>query len=157
MASVPEARRIRIARFRLRHLARVLQIEAASFHEEAYDATLFREYFRICGDLFLVALDGAEVVGYSIACVQIGAAELISIAVDPAARHRGAALRLMRLTLAKLRRQGISEWWLMVEPSNERAQRFYRRFGFRRVRRVKSYYREGVDGLRMRMRLSGVD
>ena len=44
--------------FRLSDLDRILDIEQASFGEDAYDRNLFANFYHKCGDLFLVAARG---------------------------------------------------------------------------------------------------
>ena len=82
-----------IRRARPGDLPRILEIERATFGTDAYDRNLFAEYLDICGDLFLVVLGGRSICGYLIACLGVaaGSAEVVSIAVDPAARQQGAA------------------------------------------------------------------
>jgi ribosomal protein S18 acetylase RimI-like enzyme len=45
----------RVRRARWRDLERILEIEKASFGRQAYDRKLFADYWRKCGELFLVA------------------------------------------------------------------------------------------------------
>jgi ribosomal-protein-alanine N-acetyltransferase len=132
---------------------RILEIEHASFGRDAYDRKLFAELLHICGDLFLVAGRGGEVCGYMVTCTRgrraPGAFELVSLAVDPASRGKGAASSLMRNTLRRLRLRGGVRISLMVRVTNEPARRFYEKYGFRRVRKVPRYYEDGEDGVVM--------
>ncbi len=136
---------------RQRDLDRILKIEEASFGADAYDRNLFAEYTRKCGGLFLVAEWGTEVCGYSIAAVSPGTArncaELVSVAVDPAFLGKGAASALMDSTLRRLRRRKITRLGLMVKVTNHRAIAFYKKYEFRKLRRVARYYEDGADGL----------
>ena len=136
---------------RLLDLDRVLTIEAACFGADAYDRKLFAEYTRKCGGLFLVAKWGNKVCGYSITAIPPGKAgtraELVSVAVDPAFLGKGAASALMDSTLRRLRRRKIARLGLMVKVTNQRALGFYRKYGFRKLRRVPGYYEDGADGL----------
>jgi ribosomal-protein-alanine N-acetyltransferase len=138
---------------RPRDLGRILEIEAASFGADAYDRNLFAEYTRKCGGLFLVADSGNKVCAYSIAILSPGGtgnrAELISIAVDPAFLGKGAASALMDSTLRRLRRRGVTRLGLMVNVMNFRALGFYKKYGFRKTRRVAGYYEDGGDGISM--------
>jgi len=143
--------RISVRRARPSDLGRILAIERAGFGVWAWDRKLFAEYTRTCGELFLVALEGDKVIGYSITCPPAGIfrrrAELVSIAVAPAFRGKGAADTLMTATLRRLMRRGITGIGLMVKVTNDRARAFYERHGFRRVRQVPRYYEDGEDGL----------
>jgi ribosomal protein S18 acetylase RimI-like enzyme len=91
-----------VRRLRLADLNRIMEIERASFGDEAYDRDLFVEFFRTCGELFLVAEHDRKVQGYMVTCIRGERAELVSVAVDPAARGRGAASALIESTLRRL-------------------------------------------------------
>jgi len=142
-----------IRRAVLGDLDRILEIERASFGPEAYDRKLFAAYQTRCGSLFLVAERRSRVCAYMITCVRGGVfrskAELVSVAVDPAARQRGAASALLESTLRRLRRMGVSRLRLVVRVDNLPAQAFYGKYGFRRVRVVRGYYEDGGDGIAM--------
>jgi ribosomal-protein-alanine N-acetyltransferase len=132
-------------------LDRILEIEHASFGKDAYHRNLFAEYLDQCGDLFLVAVDhGRTVRAYMLTCTRfrgkLGRAELVSVAVDPQVRGRGAASALMDSTLRRLRLRGIGRFGLMVRVSNRKARAFYEKYGFRKVRIVRGYYENGGDG-----------
>lgn len=144
--------RIAIQRARLRHIDRILEIEAASFGRDAWDRPVFLEALDECADLFLIAQVGGAIAGYSITCIGRDAAELISIAVMPEARRHGTGAALMEWTLRVLRRRRIAAWRLMVGINNVTAIRFYRGLGFRRVRTVHDYYGRGRHAWRMELR-----
>src|SRR5512132_2366767 len=97
---------VRLRRFRLADLDRLLDIERAAFPKAAYPRDLFLELYEDCGPLFFVALRGRSLAGYSVTCTRLPRAELISIAVDPKHRRQGIAEALLKRTLARLRRAG---------------------------------------------------
>jgi ribosomal-protein-alanine N-acetyltransferase len=141
MSTPPLIRRVKID-----DLDPIMEIEHASFGRDAYDRNLFAEFARKCGGLFLVALRGNTVIGYAIAAVRQRRAELVSIAVRPKERGRGAGAVLMDSILRRLRRRGVTRFVLMVKITNLRAQAFYEKYGFRKFRRVRAYYEDGADG-----------
>jgi ribosomal-protein-alanine N-acetyltransferase len=141
--------RFSVRRAKLQDLDRVMEIERASFGREAYDRNLFAEYLRVCGDLFLLARRGGSVCGYMITCARGDRAEIVSVAVDPAARGRGAARALMSSTLRRLRTRGVVRIGLIVKTTNAGARAFYEKCGFRKLRRVPRYYEDGTDGILM--------
>jgi [ribosomal protein S18]-alanine N-acetyltransferase len=141
-----------VRKVRAGDLGRILEIERASFGADAYDRNLFAEFFRTSPELFLVAARGRRVCGYIVACVRGARAELVSVAVDPAARGRGAASALIASTLRRLRRRPVARVALVVKVTNLPAIALYRRFGFEMVRRAPRYYEDGVDGWLMAKR-----
>ena len=130
----------------------MVEIEKASFGRDAWPPELFLEYFLGSPELFLVARLGRRIAGYSITQTTWRGAELESIAVDPRYRGRGIAQALLQATIAGL--DGASALRLMVETANEAALRFYRQFGFIRVRKVPRYYGRGRDAWRMQLKLT---
>jgi len=140
---------VHVRKFHPLDLDRILQIEHASFGNDAYDRNLFAEYFRKCGSLFLVADGRRGVCGYAVTCIRGGRAELISIAVDPKERGRGAASALLESTLRRLRRRCVARFGLIVRSTNDPARAFYEKYGFRRMRIMRGYYEDGEDGVSM--------
>jgi [ribosomal protein S18]-alanine N-acetyltransferase len=145
---------IRMRRFRLADLERLLEIERAAFPKAAYPRDLFLELHRDCGSLFFVATRGLSLAGYSVTCTRLPRAELISIAVDPRFRRMGIAQALLDRTLSRLRRAGAARLSLMVRAGNAAAIALYASFGFRRTGRAARYYENGEDGVRMALVLS---
>ena len=154
--------RFRVRHFRPSDLENLLDLERASFGPDAYDRNLFAEYARACGRLFLVVELVAERIapvrfaGYSIACIPRSRPEianLISIAVVPEFRGKGAASLLLSSTIHRLKLRGIKRLTLMVRQSNGAAIRFYQRHGFEMLRRAPKYYENFEDGLLMRRTL----
>jgi ribosomal-protein-alanine N-acetyltransferase len=144
---------IEIRHCRLRDLDRILEIEEASFGRDAYDRNLFAEFFDKCRKLFLVAERRSKVYGYMITCIRGDRAEVVSIAVDPEFRGRGAASALMESTLRRLRRRKAARLALMVKVSNGPARAFYMKYGFHKTRLVRKYYEDGADGVLMARRV----
>ena len=151
-------KRFSVRKLRLRDLDRILEIEHASFGKDAYDRNLFAEFFHKCGDLFLVAEAGSDICGYMVTCIRgrgsDDCAELVSVAVDPGHRGRGAASALMDSTLRRLRRRGVLRLGLMVRTTNRQARSFYKKYGFQKVRIVREYYEDQRDGLLMTKNLT---
>jgi ribosomal-protein-alanine N-acetyltransferase len=141
--------RFAVRLFRLSDLDRILHMEHASFGIDAYDRNLFAEFFHKCGDLFLVCERRSRVWGYIVTCIRGDRAELVSIAVDPAARGKGAGSALLESTLRRLKRRSVVRLSLMVRLSNAPARAFYEKYGFRRLRTVRKYYEDGEEGLLM--------
>ena len=144
---------ITIRPFERGDLKRIVAIERESFgpktpSNDAWPAAAFLEYQRASPELFLVALLGRRIAGYSIARMTWRGAEIESIAVDPRYRTRGIAQALLDATIARTRASTLR---LMVSVSNDAALRFYRAYGFVRTRRVKNYYGRGRDAWRMRL------
>lgn len=145
---------IRITRFRLRHLPRILEIESEVFPEDAYPREMFLELYTDCGDLFFVAHSGGRVAGYSVTCAWKRKAELVSIGVDRGSRGQGIGSALLGRTIVRLRDRGTPRLELAVRAANGDAIAFYRRRGFEVMERIRRYYEDGADALRMTLSLA---
>lgn len=141
---------IRIRKFEISDLDRILAIERASFGDDAWDEKLFRAFYRKCPDLFLVATVRRRIAGYIITCAGSRNAELASIAVDPHTRLHGVGQAMLNHTLQELLALRVKAWWLMVSTENESAIRFYEKYGFTRQKIVKRYYGPAKNAWRMR-------
>jgi ribosomal-protein-alanine N-acetyltransferase len=135
--------------FRESDLDAILKIEHASFHKDAYDRNLFAEFYHKCGDLFLVAEGTGGIYGYMLTCTSSRGgsrnAQLVSVAVDPRARHQGVASALMDSTLRRLRRRRVRRFSLMVKVTNRQAVAFYQKYRFLQLRIARRYYEDGMD------------
>ena len=89
-------------------------------------------------------LDGAAFARWSVLRLA-EEAELLRIAVEPAARGKGLGLQLLRACELDLRRWGIAHLHLEVRVSNAPAQRLYEAAGWRRSGLRPAYYRDGED------------
>lgn len=134
-----------IRRFRIRDLRQIVKIEQESFGVDAWPRAAFIEYAETCPRLFLVAISGRSIAGYSISAVDGTRAELLSIAVSNQYRRQGIARSLLTSTLRKVKRLGATMVWLMVRSDNHDAIELYRRFGFIRRRTVRDYYEDGAN------------
>ena len=76
-------------------------------------------------------------------------ARILVMAIQEGLRDRGTGGELLRAYLRQCSREGIVSVVLEVRVSNKRAQAFYRRFSFREVGPLLSYYPDGEDGILM--------
>lgn len=95
-----------------------------------------------------------RIVGYAgLMCVPpIG--DIQTIGVEPEFGGRGIARAMLAELLAEARRRGARAVMLEVSAVNPRAQELYARFGFEHIHTRRRYYRDGADGLVMRLTLS---
>jgi ribosomal-protein-alanine N-acetyltransferase len=83
-----------------------------------------------------------------------GEAEVLTLAVVPAARRRGVATALLREAQQQATDRGGSVMFLEVAAGNEAALALYRREGFVEVGRRRRYYTDGSDALVLRITLT---
>ncbi len=128
--------------------------DAWYYRDHRFGEPQFRTYIRRTGSVFLVVEWQSSVVGYvagSVSTRRSGAAARIdSLAVLPAFRQKGVGQRLLSHFLQAARENGCRTVTLEAAVANEAAIRFFITHGFRRIRRLPSYYGGGVDGVRMK-------
>jgi len=73
-------------------------------------------------------------------------AEILTIAVDPAARQGGIGTRLLSRQIAELAALRVKELFLEVDENNAAARALYVRLGFKTVGQRKAYYRTADGG-----------
>jgi ribosomal-protein-alanine N-acetyltransferase len=133
------------------HIDDVLPMEQDLFADDRWTA---RTYWSELGQLdtrhYLVALDGAEVVGYAGLCDYPDEAFVQTIAVARDAQGRGIGRQLLQALLDEAARRRQRRVVLEVSADNARAIELYERFGFRRTGIRRGYYQpSGTDALVM--------
>ncbi len=108
---------------------------------------------------FLVADTGGSVIGYIMCRIERGISSfghrpvkkghIVSVAVRKDMRRRGVGSALITAAMRAMNDYGASEYFLEVRRSNEDAISVYERLGFRMVRVLKAYYRDGEDAFLM--------
>lgn len=93
--------------------------------------------------------------GFVLARAAGGEAEIVTLAVVPAARRRGLGAALMTGAMAVAVARGASALFLEVAEANAAALALYRSLGFVEVGRRPRYYADGADALVLRRDLGG--
>jgi len=80
-------------------------------------------------------------------------AEILTLAVVPAARRQGVGAGLLGAAMRAAAAHGARALFLEVATTNRPALSLYRRLGFAEVGRRSRYYADGADALVMKARL----
>ncbi|HET6154689.1 MAG TPA: GNAT family N-acetyltransferase [Marmoricola sp.] len=133
----------------------VVALEAETQGIDAWSEPLVRD--GIEGGLptvsYLVARDGATVLGYAVASYAGDIAELQRIGVAAAARRQGLASALLDAVIAHAPSTGADRLLLEVRSDNRGALAFYAARDFVEIDRRPRYYRDGTDAVVMRLPL----
>ncbi len=86
-----------------------------------------------------------NVVGYAVFWSIAGEAHFLKVTVHPQYRCQGIGGRLLNFSLERCKDAGMKVALLEVRASNATAQRFYGRFGFRKVGVRKGYYPDNKE------------
>jgi ribosomal-protein-alanine N-acetyltransferase len=82
----------------------------------------------------------SELLGYWVAMPGVDELHLLNITVASAWQGRGLAVVMLDRLVNACRQRGLTQLWLEVRVSNERAREVYLRYGFAEVGRRRAYY-----------------
>lgn len=144
-----------IARNRILRAGRAHPTVLAAIHAqcfppgEAWSATIMAAELSMPGVFAYLseATFNDETGGMILARTVADEAEILTLAVVPAARRQGIARALVDAAAAHARAQGAARFFLEVATSNLPAQALYRRAGFVQVGIRRRYYPDGSDAL----------
>ena len=129
---------IEIVRMNESHVAAVAELEKQNFSEPWSENSVHGELTNKLA-LWLVALDGEDVVGYVGSQTVLGEADMMNIAVADSHRRRGIARRLVEELIGQLDAHMLT---LEVRASNAPAIALYDSLGFAQAGLRKNYYRK---------------
>ena len=125
--------------------------------ERSWDAAAIAGALASPGAFGLAAWEGDSPAGFILARSIAGEAEVLTLAVDPAARRRGLGRALLNASFALAIQAGAGRMFLEVEAGNLGAIALYERAGFAYAGRRRSYYASGADALVYRRDLNTGD
>lgn len=132
-----------------------MDIEKASFRSPWGEAAFLGEIANKFSRLWVHQSHG-RVDGYICFWRILDEVHLLNLAVDPEARRKGIARRLLAGMLNHCASEGGRSVWLEVRPSNSAALGLYQGMGFKHVGRRPRYYSDtGEDALVMGLDLEG--
>lgn len=132
-------------------IERLRQLEQELFPHDPWSGEAFWAELALADSRwYLVAEDGTgTVVGYAgLGCLRRargGDAEIMTVAVAPAAQGRGLGRLLVAALQAEAERRGAGRLLLEVRSTNAAARALYARAGFEQVGTRAGYYRSGPD------------
>lgn len=142
---------------RLQDLDWVVPLEQDTFADDPpWSAELFRAELAQVPETrwYGVAEDGHGLplgfVGLRVTGYPGEPADLLTIAVDPAARRSGVGSALLAAVLDEASKRDAGEILLEVRVDNARAIAFYEQHGFAPLATRRKYYADGTDGMVMR-------
>ena len=138
----PEFIDVEIAKFRRRHLRKVLAIETRVY-PRPWSASLFlSELAQRSTRSYIVARNEGEVVGYAGMMFTGLESHITNIAVDPTFHGHKIGTRLLLTLITEAVARGAETISLEVRVSNLAAQAMYEKFGFAIAGTRKGYYIE---------------
>lgn len=155
-----ESRALRTLRIRaakeddIASLVRLEKICFKKYYEEhRFGEGEFAYYMRSSRAIICVGTLESVVTGYVAGLVRHSRRRLLanldSIAVLPGARGQGICGRLLRRFMREAKKHGCARVVITVAVDNKAGMRYFMKRGFCRIRRLRSYYGRGFDGVVM--------
>jgi ribosomal-protein-alanine N-acetyltransferase len=116
---------------------------------EAWSAEIFAAQLGLPGVFGLIDERG----GMILLRVAVDEAEILTLAVAPAARRQGMGRAILRAATAACGTRGAARLVLEVSAANHAARTLYETSGFTRVGLRRRYYADGADALIMALDL----
>jgi ribosomal-protein-alanine N-acetyltransferase len=127
-------------------LDRVREIEQAAYGTDAWSRRTFEDELVNGFSTYLVAeAPNGRVSAFAGVWFMRDQLHLVTIAVDPPFQRLGIAGALLLRCLALAEESELESVVLEVRDSNAGAQALYERFGFRRLGRLRRYYRDNDE------------
>ncbi len=132
-------------------ISKLVELEKQSFQTDQISRRSFAHFIRQAHCSLLIAEQDGVLAGYGLLLYRKGTqlARLYSIAVSQDFRGQGVARQL----LAKLEKEAKSQFCIFlrleVHVDNKAAIALYQSLGYRQVGKVKGYYGDGGDALRL--------
>ena len=134
------------------HAAAIADLEKICFSSPWDEVSVASELSNELS-LWLVALDGENVVGYVGSQSVMGEADMMNIAVHPDYRRQGLGREIVGALQREAQARGVTSVFLEVRVSNVAARRLYEEMGFSVIGVRKGFYRHpSEDGLAMEWR-----
>ena len=136
----------------------VIQGIELSVYPTAWTMNFFRLMLSLSGELFLVALDDGELIGYTVGELnKMGTVadpkivgHVLNVAVTEEHQGGGVGTLLMDELELRLQGKGAEVAYLEVRESNAGAQAMYRKRGYQYVRTSKEYYGDEDGSIMMK-------
>ncbi len=154
----------RIKAFHVQPLVHDFAEDCARLHAAAFPHPWeVPEFERMIGDRHCLGEAAVEsrprrLVGYVVSRTTLDEAEILTVAVDTAARGHGVGRKILDVHLPRLGRHGVKTIFLEVGETNVPALRLYASLGFAEVGRRHGYYRakggQSVTAITMRRDLT---
>ena len=121
------------------HVSQIAQLEKRCFTDPWSEKSIASELENPLS-LWLVAVDGGQLIGYVGSQTVLGETDMMNLAVAPEARRQGTGRALVLALVDALTEKGSHSLMLEVRVSNTPARTLYESLGFSQVGRRPKYY-----------------
>ncbi len=133
-----------------RDVKALVKLEGELFNAANYALSVQAFYYHIRHNLLLVAQkEDNSIIGYLLVLIRRKKAKLYSIGVSSACQGRGVAQALLDAMDERLLHKGFLNVILEVRCDNVNAIALYEKKGFKRMKTLKGFYKDGCDAYLM--------
>lgn len=149
---IEQNEKIEIRRLSQRDLEEILKIQKET-HLTRWAKKDYQREIKRKDSIPLVAVTGnKEVCGFAVVRLLTGdrpgffkSSEIFNIAISTSFQRFGIGQKIFDEIRMKLKEKEVSEIWLEVRESNNRAIKFYRKNGFEQISVRKNYYQKPIE------------
>ena len=140
---------VRLRRFKPSDLMEVVRLSNECL-TEAYDTSLYMNLFSNWPEGFIIAERNNRLLGFILGTIEEAKrGRILLFAVTPIARRQGLGSALLRKFTVECLVQGLKAVQLEVRVTNQLAINFYLKRGFRIMRMLDQYYKNGENAYLM--------
>lgn len=132
---------MRIRKMDCHDLDQVVQIEARTF-SMPWSRDGFFQAINMPENLYLVAEEDGEILGYCGMYASFNQGEIPNVAVDEKYRNQGIAGKMLRELIRLAKKRNVEELVLEVRESNAPARHLYQKLGFEEAGVRKNFYQK---------------
>ncbi|MEM3459126.1 MAG: ribosomal protein S18-alanine N-acetyltransferase [Candidatus Bathyarchaeia archaeon] len=141
----------------IQHLDRLYEIEMECFDKEAFTKQQIADLLTDYNSVGLVAKINGKIVGFVIGMLYVErtalAGHILTIDVSTVYRKKGIAQKLLHELEKIFKEKGAKTCHLEVREDNIAALRLYQKLGYKKVARLKGYYKD-ANGIYLRKSLT---
>jgi len=135
---------LRIEDASTRHLDRMYEIETECFDREAFTKRQIASLLSHYNSISLIARMDNEIVGFIMGMIYVDrnllAGHILTVDVSLPYRQKGIAKKLLQEIEKIFKEKGAATSCLEVKESNIAALSLYKKFGYKKMGRLKNYY-----------------
>ncbi len=142
----------------------VMQINRICLPEN-YTDMFFMDLYERFPQTFIVAEENGQIIGYIMSRIEVGISNfglgglvkkghVVSIAVMPQARRKGAASALIKAAMDGMCYYKAKQIYLEVRVTNDAGINLYKKLGLEVTRTISGYYSDGEDAYVMTKKLA---
>jgi ribosomal-protein-alanine N-acetyltransferase len=153
------ARTVELREYRPADFESLWELDQRCFASDiAYSRRELAHYLRSKKAICLIAWDSDQLLGFVVGHGDPrGFGHVVTLDVDPDARHSGIGSTLMLALEDRFKTAGCKSIFLEVAVNNLLALRFYKKHGYSVLKTLRHYYPGDLDGLLMGKRIEKSD